>query len=368
MNKDFKGSKKEHRIKGKQYLTLMMITDATKSAKTIKIPKWIRFPILALVVAVVLKSLTVFEYVERLESELAYHKLTTQEATIESGAKEEEISELELELKDTQVSKYEELKELQELANLLGARLADLEAFRNEMQDYKKEIDSQLNMEEDGQEAADTDSTTSVDPSSQGALTLGFEPTTGEDLVLRTSSMVYEIDYDAEIQKINDYLLSALSEIEQDLQLSEETSEDLSDMIPYVEAYPSILPIQDTYITSNFGYRTNPFTGRGSEFHTGVDLKATYEEVAATGAGVVVESGYQAGYGYTILIDHGYGLSTKYAHNSKLYVEVGDSVVRGDIIAKSGNSGRSTGPHLHYEVLLDGEPQNPLDYIYDNEE
>ncbi|MBN2222891.1 MAG: M23 family metallopeptidase [Vallitaleaceae bacterium] len=368
MNKDFKGSKKEHRIKGKQYLTLMMITDATKSAKTIKIPKWIRFPLLAMSVAIVLKSLTVFEHVEKLEAELAYHKLITQEATIDSTAKADEISELEVKLKDTQVSKYEELIELQELANQLGARLADLETFRNEMQDYKNEIDNQLNNEDDSADNDVNNSTGSTEVITDQSLALGFESAESETSILRTSPMTYEIDYDAEIQKINGYLTNALFEIEQDLQLSEKTSEELSEMIPYVEAYPSVLPIENTYITSNFGYRSNPFSGRGREFHTGVDLKASYQEVSATGAGVVVESGYQAGYGYTILIDHGYGLSTKYAHNSKLYVSVGDQVVRGDIIAKSGNSGRSTGPHLHYEVLLEGEPQNPLDYIYENEE
>ncbi len=140
----------------------------------------------------------------------------------------------------------------------------------------------------------------------------------------------------------------------------------MDEILPYWDAYPGVLPLEDTYITSPYGYRRNPFRS-GVEFHKGVDLKAYYQDIWATGSGVVIYSGYNSGYGYLVIIDHGYGLVTKYAHNSKLFVEEGDVVERYDVVAKSGNSGRSSGPHLHYEILENGETQDPMTFIYKGE-
>lgn len=131
---------------------------------------------------------------------------------------------------------------------------------------------------------------------------------------------------------------------------------------PFLESHPSIWPVQGR-ITSEVGYRRNPF-GAGSEFHTGIDIAVpTGTPVMATGAGVVIFSGWNGGYGNLVIIDHGHGITTRYAHNSRLQVNVGDRVSRRDIIALSGNTGRSTAPHVHYEVRLHGEVQNPRDFI-----
>ena len=131
---------------------------------------------------------------------------------------------------------------------------------------------------------------------------------------------------------------------------------------PFLESRPSIWPVQGR-ITSEVGYRRNPF-GRGTEFHTGIDIAVpTGTRVMATGAGVVTFSGWNGGYGNLVIIDHGHGITTRYAHNSRLLVSVGDRVSRRDIIALSGNTGRSTAPHVHYEVRLHGAVQNPRDFI-----
>jgi murein DD-endopeptidase MepM/ murein hydrolase activator NlpD len=169
--------------------------------------------------------------------------------------------------------------------------------------------------------------------------------------------------FELEINRLTEELQKSLGQMSIESTMYEKRDEKVDEMLPYWEAYPSIIPVANTYVTSPYGYRKNPFGRKSYEFHSGVDFKARYQDVWASGSGIVTYAGYNNGYGYMIIIDHGYGLVTKYAHNSKLKVEVGDLVERYDVIAKSGNSGRSSGPHLHYEVLLNGETQNPLDYI-----
>jgi murein DD-endopeptidase MepM/ murein hydrolase activator NlpD len=132
---------------------------------------------------------------------------------------------------------------------------------------------------------------------------------------------------------------------------------------PYLDALPSIWPLWGR-VTSYFGYRPNPFSGRGTEFHAGIDIIAsTGTPVVATGNGFVDFAGWNGGYGYTVIINHGFGIETLYAHNSRLAVSEGDFVARGAIISYAGSTGRSTGPHLHYEVRVNGIAKNPLDYL-----
>jgi len=128
---------------------------------------------------------------------------------------------------------------------------------------------------------------------------------------------------------------------------------------------PSIWPVRG-WVTSTFGYRRSPFTGL-REMHEGLDIATHLKaQVMAPANGMVIRVGYHAGYGKLVEIDHGYGVVTRYGHNSKNLVKVGQRVKRGDVIALVGNTGRSTGPHLHYEVLLNGVPVNPYRYILED--
>ena len=132
-----------------------------------------------------------------------------------------------------------------------------------------------------------------------------------------------------------------------------------------LSATPSIWPSRG-WVTSKFGYRKSPFTGL-REKHGGWDIAArSGSSIRATADGVVVVSGREYGYGNMLEIDHGYGIMTRYGHNSKHLAKVGDHVKRGQVIALVGNTGRSTGPHLHYEVLLNGFPINPKNYILED--
>lgn len=137
--------------------------------------------------------------------------------------------------------------------------------------------------------------------------------------------------------------------------------------VPFIGADGFCSPIGagwESVVTSEFGYRSDPFTDE-TRGHTGMDLAVpTGTPVRAALPGTVTVSQYNAGgYGYYVMIDHGNGLSTLYGHNSRLLAQVGQTVEAGDIIALSGSTGRSTGPHLHFEVRVNGERTNPRFYL-----
>jgi murein DD-endopeptidase MepM/ murein hydrolase activator NlpD len=140
--------------------------------------------------------------------------------------------------------------------------------------------------------------------------------------------------------------------------------ETLSEKQSLMNAIPNIRPARG-WVTSRFGYRVSPFTGRPA-LHAGLDFAAAPgSPVYAPADGIVTFAGYDEGYGKMVVIDHGYGYSTRYGHNSQIYVQVGQKVSRWDIVSSVGNTGRSTGPHLHYEVRLHGIPKNPANFILD---
>lgn len=125
---------------------------------------------------------------------------------------------------------------------------------------------------------------------------------------------------------------------------------------------PAIWPVRG-WVTSPFGNRTSPFSGI-VKLHEGVDIAAqTGTPVMASADGIVLKAGFSTGYGNVVEISHGYGIKTMYAHNSRLNVKAGQRVRRGDVVAYVGDSGHSTGPHLHYEVRLNGLPVNPGKYM-----
>jgi len=125
---------------------------------------------------------------------------------------------------------------------------------------------------------------------------------------------------------------------------------------------PSIRPI-DGWITSKFGYRKSPFTGR-KEFHSGLDISnKSGTKIIATANGRVSYAARKMYIGNMVVIDHGHGRVTKFGHLKKILVKQGQQVKRGDVIGLLGNTGRSTGPHVHYEVRINGTPVNPLKYI-----
>ena len=131
----------------------------------------------------------------------------------------------------------------------------------------------------------------------------------------------------------------------------------------YRNRYPDYFPVDGTSISSSYGWRRDPFTG-DSKFHSGMDIVCSMNTpVWAAATGTVIEAGEHGSYGLNVVIDHGNGIVTRYAHLNKIIVKVGDKVQKSDKIAYSGMTGRATGPHLHFEVIVNGETQNPKNYV-----
>ena len=166
-------------------------------------------------------------------------------------------------------------------------------------------------------------------------------------------SVIEDDDIDVELEM---ELLDEL--IGKQMETMEQLIVDVEKQLKYIESQPNLMPSTGR-ITSPFGYRISPIN-RKKEFHSGIDIaNKTNTDVIAAGGGIVTFANYNGGYGRMIIISHGYGYTSVYAHNSKLLVKVGDKVSKGDSIAKMGSTGRSTGPHLHFEIRVHGKAVDP---------
>jgi murein DD-endopeptidase MepM/ murein hydrolase activator NlpD len=122
--------------------------------------------------------------------------------------------------------------------------------------------------------------------------------------------------------------------------------------------------LEQESFTSVFGYRRNPFNRRRGSYHTGIDIAAPYgTQVQSADGGEVIFTGWWDGYGKAVVIDHGKGFSTVYGHNSRIFVQVGQKVAQGQVIAAEGSTGYSTGPHVHFEIRVNGKPVDPAPYL-----
>ncbi len=182
-------------------------------------------------------------------------------------------------------------------------------------------------------------------------------------------AILYENDEHPEVQLLTQVRDMSPEEL---LQAIADTRESFAEILDAFEreqrrlsSIPSINPVYspDAWISSGFGYREDPFNGK-RKFHDGTDIVAPRRTpIIAPADGLVTFSGWREGLGRCIEIRHGYGYRTTYGHNEKLNVKKGDNVKRGDVISYLGSSGRSTGPHLHYEIRMNGKLVNPYQYL-----
>lgn len=198
-----------------------------------------------------------------------------------------------------------------------------------------------------------------------GRLSAG--PIDPAEAAARAATDAGEIAYDAADPDTLAARWEALSDqlggwdIEAEARLSQAIA-DLAKGPPGAGGLPEIWPVEGR-VTSRYGWRIFPFTGRWA-FHGGLDLGAPLgQPIYATSAGVVVYSDWNSGHGQMVVIDHGGGVQTRYAHASELLVLPGDAVETGDTVALVGSTGLSTGPHLHYDLIIDGARVDPLDYL-----
>lgn len=243
--------------------------------------------------------------------------------------------------------------------NEMQKNYSELSSVIMNLQDRVSTLDSQIDLIEEKDKAVRTyadlpEIDESVRELGIGGVLVGSNSEIDELLPnLEPSVTTLSMDIDALTRKVK-LELSSYEEIYNKVQ---ENSERL-------KSVPAIRPINGGYLNAGFGYRLDPFD-RVNRFHYGQDITVSKGTTVYSPAdGIVKVVRYMGGFGKTIKIDHGYGYSTFYAHLSKFNVKVGQKVKRGDIIAYTGNTGRSTGPHLHYEVHYYGKPQNPLDYFF----
>ncbi|VAW58116.1 Peptidase, M23/M37 family [hydrothermal vent metagenome] len=169
-------------------------------------------------------------------------------------------------------------------------------------------------------------------------------------------SGLQEMDFGSEI----DLVISELEDREQQLSVLEDI---LMSSHMQEEVFPEGRPINRGWISSYYGTRTNPFTGK-LQFHKGMDFAAkSGSDVLAVAGGVVTWSGDRYGYGNLVEVNHGNGYVTRYGHNSENLVEVGETVKKGEVISLMGSTGRSTGPHVHFEVIKNGRQINPQKFV-----
>ncbi|MGB2249097.1 MAG: peptidoglycan DD-metalloendopeptidase family protein [Alcanivorax sediminis] len=180
---------------------------------------------------------------------------------------------------------------------------------------------------------------------------LGGPESADEGTSYELPSFMEAVDQMAETLERRERQLDILEDLLADKQIEDQT-------------WLSGRPLSKGWMSSRFGRRSDPFTGRVA-WHKGVDFAGKEgTPIVATGSGVVTFSGVKSGYGKMVEVNHGNGITTRYGHALELLVEPGEIVRTGDVIAKVGNSGRSTGPHVHYEVLKNGAQVNPQPYIY----
>jgi murein DD-endopeptidase MepM/ murein hydrolase activator NlpD len=198
-----------------------------------------------------------------------------------------------------------------------------------------------------------------------------LEPSHEQDQLLAIGgSNISTLKSDYQLEEVNKGLIHQMHKSLEDLETKTaiasisqtELNNFLKEQKSILTRTPSIRPT-DGWYTSRFGYRNSPFTNQ-KEFHKGLDIATRIgTSIIAPADGLVIRVGREGNFGKMITINHGYHLKTRYGHLSKFRIKKGQYVKRGQIIGEVGNTGRCTGPHLHYEVLLHGVPVNPLNYI-----
>ena len=227
-----------------------------------------------------------------------------------------------------------------------------------------KRLDKALLVQQDIQQRDDNLYRVMLDasPISSDIRNAGYAGTNRYDELLKMDNSELIVETTQKLDLLEKQLYMQIQSFDEIVALNKEAKERINHI-------PSIQPIANRDLkrtASGYGYRIDPVYNV-RKFHTGMDFSCDKKTpVYATADGVVESAGWQRGYGYTVVIDHGFGYKTLYAHllDKKFLVKKGQKVVRGEQIALSGNSGKSTGPHLHYEVIVKGQYANPVNYYF----
>lgn len=239
---------------------------------------------------------------------------------------------------DAEKTVQEQKTQILSLANKIQALEKDLQRIR----DFDSKLRVMINLDQEKRS-----SVTSVGGAEGADFAEGYLPMHRQELLARKMhNFLQQLNTEARLEEVRQEELLHVIRTNQDLWA----------------ATPSIWPTEG-WVSSSFGYRSSPFTGK-REFHKGIDMSAPIgTPIYAPAKGVITQAGRDGGYGLCITISHGSGMTTRYGHLHSIPVKAGKTVTRGELIGYVGNSGRSTGPHLHYEVRLNGVPVNPIRYV-----
>lgn len=244
---------------------------------------------------------------------------------------------------------------------IIEEKIVEIENEIEQIDNYKQAINNFLN----GGQVLSSNTSRSLYSRAQAEETQGIQSNQLNLSLIEFDSKYSEINDNNkhEIFSDLDFIKTTLEEYSSNLIDSKETmivlEEKVETRVDYLERVPNLTPTEGR-ITSNYGYRRNPVSYR-YEFHHGLDISNNYgTKILAAGRGEVTEIGYDYLFGKYIIINHGYDFATRYAHLSKINLSVGDKVEKGQQIGTMGNTGQSTGPHLHFEIIVDGVRIDPL--------
>lgn len=252
-------------------------------------------------------------------------------------------------------SKIPQLAELKKINNYerkqivyLTERINKIAQKMGELKEFDKKLKNMVNLEEN--------------PRSENKDSKHFTGIGGSEPLLAKASPSVGKAHKELIRSMH----QSLEKLETEIVLEEKRKEEMHNFLEkwktLLASTPSTWPVKG-WLSSKFGYRLSPFTSE-REFHQGIDVATRIgATIIAPANGIVSYTGWEAGYGKVLKIKHGYGMVTKYAHLHKILVQKGEHVSRGEKIALVGDTGQTTGPHLHYEVQVDGVAVNPLAYI-----
>lgn len=352
----FKKKKKKVKIQtikckkyiSKRYFTMVIINDPTKKARTVQLPKWIKLPLILSIFLLIGSMIYSVGYIAKLELSTANTFASYQ--TIKS--KEKNYQKKIAKLEEANKKKDEQLKVVESTTAAMKTKLDSIDKDQKKLVEKlggkviasKNDGKNQLVLDETVHSLADKKSNVRYEAQPRQILSDGDE-------------------FDMQIQQITENLNVMSSKIEKEKEDIAKIDKRGAELIEYSSKYPMGWPTVRARITCPFGSRVNPITRLGTEMHTGVDIGVNHVSVKSVAKGRVVFAGWGGAWGYLVKVDHGNGMLTLYAHNSSVKVRLGDIVHRGTVIAISGNTGRSTGPHLHYQIEVNNKPVNPRPYM-----
>ena len=363
--------------KQKKHISLMLVPSySTGRTRSLRIPRWIlqgSFAIFLVISAVVTGFYLRSSYFMRLAQDQYVARLEVEENLAEFQYEAEIVQS---DLIDTIIQVYERYNDAQQnvetrLESQAREHQEDFDGLRLQVEQFEELIRA---LEAEQRAIMDgLHERANIIPPVADILQQLEESRTSQQTAIsqqneRPQSSVQMMGLSTAQPRINEFdlearLFSLINEVNIQRNFLEDLEAHQARMMDYLLNYPTLWPLRGN-ISSGFGWRTNPMGGSGNEHHDGVDIPArTGTPIRAAGGGVVSYSGWQSGYGRIVIINHGGGKSTFYAHNSRNAVEVGQRVERGDIIAYVGSTGRSTGPHLHFEVRVNGRPVNPVPFM-----